>query len=158
MFLTVRSPRSWKSSARFSICDIDAVAQDVVAVDDDVAEIDADAELQPPPRLYVGVALGNPGLDRIGAIDGVHDAGELGQQPVACRIDDAATMTGNLGRKHRLPVLSQTAHGAFLVLAHQSAVANDIRRQNGHQPALQTSLRRAQPQLSSACFRLSGPR
>ena len=113
-------------------CDIDAVAQDVVAVDDDVAEIDADAELQPPPRLHVGVALGNPGLDRIGAIDGIHDAGELGQQPVACRIDDAATMTGNLGRKHRLPVLFQAAHGAFLVLAHQSAVANDIRRENGH--------------------------
>jgi hypothetical protein len=67
-------------------------------------------------------------------------------------------MTGNLGRKDRLPVLFQTAHGAFLVLAHQSAVANDIRRENGHQPALHTSFRRAHPQLSNARSRLSGPR
>lgn len=138
--------------------DIDAVAQDVVAVDDDVAEIDPDAELQPPPRLHVGVTLGNPGLDHIGAIDRIDDAGELGQQPIPCRVDDAATMAGNLGREHRLPMLFQTAHGAVLVLAHQSAVANDIRRENGHQPALHTSFRPAQPQLSSARLRLSEPR
>ena len=78
--------------------DVDAVAVDVVALDDDVAEIDADAEddaLGPPaaPALRRGHRL----LDRDGALDGVDDAGELDQHAVAHQLDDAAAMLGTIG-------------------------------------------------------------
>ena len=72
--------------------DIDAVAIDVVALDDDVAEIDADAELDarcPPARR---VALGHLALHVDRAAHRVDDAGELDQQAVASGFDDAAAM------------------------------------------------------------------
>ena len=52
-------------------------------VDDDVAEIDADAELHAARRLDRGVALGHRPLDGDRALDRVHDAGELGEDAVA---------------------------------------------------------------------------
>ena len=43
--------------------DIDPVAENVVALDDHVAEIDADAELDPPVLGNVGVAVAHLALD-----------------------------------------------------------------------------------------------
>ena len=77
--------------------DVDPVAVDVVVVDDDVAEIDADAELQPPLRLDVGVALGHPALHLDSKAHRVDDAGELDQHAVAGGLDDAAAVLGDLG-------------------------------------------------------------
>ena len=59
--------------------DIDAVAVDVVARDHDVAEVDADAELQAPLLGLVGVAPLQIVLDLGGAGNRVGDRGELGQ-------------------------------------------------------------------------------
>ena len=42
---------------------VHAVAPHVVAIDDDVAEVDADAELDPLLRRNVGIALGHAALD-----------------------------------------------------------------------------------------------
>ena len=50
--------------------DVDAVAEDVVALDDHVAEIDADAELDPARRRHVGVAPDHALLDLDRALDG----------------------------------------------------------------------------------------
>ena len=36
--------------------DVDAVAQQVLALGDHIAKVDADAELHPPPRGQIGVA------------------------------------------------------------------------------------------------------
>ena len=70
--------------------DIDAVAENVVALDEHVAEIDADAIEDALVFGRLGVALGHHFLDRDRAFDRGDDGGELDQEPVAGRLDDAA--------------------------------------------------------------------
>ena len=73
--------------------DIDPVTMNVVAVDDDVAKIDADAPFD--------TGLGRLGASAIAACHWdcathrVDDAGELDEQPVAGGLDDAAVMPGD---------------------------------------------------------------
>ena len=104
--------------------DIDAVAKDVVALDDDVAEVDADAEVDRPLRR--DVALAHRALDRDGAFDRVDGAAELDQRAVAHHLDDAAVARGDGGIEHLAPDLSQRGERAGLVLAHHAAVADDV--------------------------------
>ena len=47
--------------------DVDAVTEEVVALDDDVAEVDADAEFHPLALRQIGVAAMERPLDRHGA-------------------------------------------------------------------------------------------
>ncbi|MFO1055932.1 MAG: hypothetical protein U1E53_03080 [Dongiaceae bacterium] len=59
--------------------------EDVVAVDDDVADIDADAELDAAVGRHVDGAFRHADLDLGGAAHRVDDAGELHQHAVAGR-------------------------------------------------------------------------
>jgi hypothetical protein len=65
---------------------VDAVAEDVVAVDDDVAEIDADAEVDTALRRLGMVGHRRLPLGR--TLDGVDDTGELDEQAVAGGLHD----------------------------------------------------------------------
>src|SRR4029079_13085225 len=76
--------------------DVDAIAEDVVVVDDDVADVDADAKRDPLLWRHAGVAIRHPALYVDRATHRIDDAGELEQQPVACRLDDAAAVFRNL--------------------------------------------------------------
>ena len=75
--------------------DVDAVAIDVVVLDDHVAEIDADAQLDAVVRRDTGVALGHRLLHLDRAAHRIDDAGELDQQAVAGGLDDAAMVLGD---------------------------------------------------------------
>jgi hypothetical protein len=72
-------------------------------------------------------------LDR--AAHRVDDARELDEQPVARGLDDASLVLGDLAvdqlRTMRLEALERT----LLVDAHQPAVADDVRREDGAQLA-----------------------
>jgi hypothetical protein len=70
--------------------DVDAVAIEVVALDDHVAEIDADAQLDTAVSPDAGVALGHRLLHCDRAADRIDDAGKLYQQPVTGGLDDPA--------------------------------------------------------------------
>ena len=74
--------------------DVDAVAEQVVALDHHVAEIDADAEHDAPVGGRLGLALGDRLLDRDGAGDRVDHRAELDDRPVAHQLDDAALVLG----------------------------------------------------------------
>jgi hypothetical protein len=63
--------------------DVDAVAVDVLAVDDHVAEVDADAERKPVLGRQGGVALAQGLLDADSAGQRLDDAREVGQHAVA---------------------------------------------------------------------------
>ena len=78
--------------------DIDAVAVERAVLDDDVADIDADAQLQPPPGRHGRVLARQPLLDRKGGLDGGDDAGELHQQAVAGGVDQPAVAPGDCAR------------------------------------------------------------
>ena len=62
---------------------IHAVAEDVAAVDDDIADIDANAELDPPLLRHVGIPLEHAALDLDGTAQRIDHARELGQHTVA---------------------------------------------------------------------------
>jgi hypothetical protein len=63
--------------------DVDAVAEDVVVLDDDVSEIDADAEMDPLAVGQLRVAVNHPALHLDSATDRVDDALKLDQHAVA---------------------------------------------------------------------------
>jgi hypothetical protein len=116
--------------------DIDAVAKYVALVDDDVADIDANAEFDAALRRHIDVALGHVALDFDGAAYRIDDAGELDQQAVARGLDDAAAVLGDLGIDKLAPMRLQPGERLLLLGSHQPAVAGDIGRQNGRQASL----------------------
>src|SRR5262245_19932887 len=63
--------------------DINAITVEVLAVDDHVAEIDADAELDAHVGRFGRIALGHSALHLDGAAHGIDDAGKFHQHPVA---------------------------------------------------------------------------
>src|SRR5207248_3335467 len=74
---------------------IDAIAQQIAALSDHVAEIDADAEFHPPPRSQVGiVALERP-LNGDRGAHGLHGTRELRHHAVAGRCEDPSSMLLN---------------------------------------------------------------
>jgi hypothetical protein len=77
--------------------DVDAIAVDIVVVNDHIAKVDADPDLDAVPRLEAGIVLGDVPLDLDRAVDGVDDAGELDQGAIAGELDNAAAMIGDLG-------------------------------------------------------------
>lgn len=104
--------------------DIDAVAEDVVPLDDDVAEIDADPELD--RRAGCLVALAHRALDRNGALDRIDDAAKFDQCPIAHHLGDAAVAPGDGGIESLAPDPPQRRDRARLVGADHAAVAGDI--------------------------------
>ena len=111
--------------------DIDALAIAVLALDDHLAEIDPDPDLDPLILGNGGVAFRQPALQRHGAFHGVHDAAEFGQQPVAHQLEDVAVVAGNLGLEQFLASGTKALERAGLVALHQGGIAHDIGSENG---------------------------
>jgi hypothetical protein len=108
---------------------VDAVSEDVVVIEDDIADMNADAEFDPDILRYADVLFGHAVLDFIGTPGRVHYAGEFHQHAVAGGLDDAAAMRGDCGIDERLSERLELGERAFFVPAHQTAIAGDIRRQ-----------------------------
>ena len=75
-------------------------------------------------------------LDSHGGADGLHSAGVFYENSVSGRLDDAAMILGDVGIDDLTPDGFNSAKRSALVLAHQPAVANHIRHQDGGEPAL----------------------
>ena len=105
---------------------VDAIAGDVGAINDDVAEVDTNPELEAlygRPRLIVWPH--RPLHINCATERGVR-AGELEQHPVARGLDDPAAMLGNLRIDYALTNLSQTSERAGVVPFHVPAEADHI--------------------------------
>jgi hypothetical protein len=105
---------------------IDAVAKDVVALDDDVAEIDANAKPDAALVGYIGLAVNHPALHLGRTAHRVDDTRKFCEQSVAGMFDRAATVLRDL----RVYQLVQMRPDAFvrarLVSAHQARIARHI--------------------------------
>src|ERR1700682_933463 len=77
--------------------DIYTVPEDIVVVDDYVAEVNADAEFDPDILRHVGVLRGHATLDFNGTAHRIDGAGKLYQHAVASGLDDAASVGGYSG-------------------------------------------------------------
>ncbi len=113
--------------------DIDAVAENIVVVEDDVADMDADAKLDPELGRHVDIPLRHRALHFHRTARRIDGAGELDQHAVAGGLDDAAVMRGDAGIDQGLPEHLQLGQRALLVTAHQPAIAGDVSRQHRRQ-------------------------
>jgi len=75
---------------------VDAVAENVVTIDDDVAFVHADAQDEPTILGLGLVATSHCALQFHRELDGVDHARELDQQAVSGRLDQPAAMLGDL--------------------------------------------------------------
>jgi hypothetical protein len=78
-------------------CYVHVVAENIASIDDDVADVDANPELDALRIRHLGVALGHSTLNIKSAAGCVHYAAKLSQQPIAGVLDDTAAVFGNLG-------------------------------------------------------------
>ena len=106
--------------------DVDAVAKNIVLLDDHVAQIDADAELDPSRRRHIGIAPRHPALDLGGARHRVYDAVELHQHAIAGRLDDAAAVLGYGGINELKAVGLEACKRPRLVDLHQPAITDHV--------------------------------
>jgi len=115
--------------------DVDAVAENVAVVEDDISDVNTDAKFNSDVLRNVSVLSGHSALDFGGAPRRVYGAGEFDQHAVAGGLDDAASMLGDRRIEKRLPQCLELRERAFLVTTHQTAVAGNIRRQHSRQPS-----------------------
>jgi len=113
--------------------DVDAFAEDVVAVMRDVADIDAEPEHDTARRSHVAVARRHLPLHRDRALDRVHGRGELDQQAVAGGLDDTAAVARDRGVDQLAAMGTQRRLRAGLVDPDHAAVAGDVRREDGRE-------------------------
>ena len=119
--------------------DVDAIAEDVVVLEDHVAEVDADAELDPARRRHIRVAPRHPALDLDRTLHRVGDALKLDQEAVAGGLDDPAAVLGDRRVDQLEPVGPQARKRAGLVGLHQPAVADHVGGEDRGEPAFDTA-------------------
>ena len=106
--------------------DVYAVAVEIIAIHQHVAEVDADARDD---------ALMPGHLDRDGAAHRVQDTGELQQRAVADQLEDAPTMSGDRGVEGLGPETLQRGQRPGLVLRDHAGLSHDISREDRRKPA-----------------------
>ena len=117
--------------------DVDAVAKDILALDDDVADIDPDPELDRIGFGATGIVLPKLSLNFDRAGDSVHGAREFHQRAVAHKLDDTAGMGGNRRVDQLTPQGIQTGKSPGLVDTHEARVTDHVGRQDCCEPPLE---------------------
>ena len=107
--------------------DIDAIAhQIVVALLDDVAQVDADAELDASVRRNAGVALYQALLHFDRAAHCIDNAAELDDAAVAGAFDGTAVMSGDSRVDEVAAQTAKARKGSLLVGACKPRIADDV--------------------------------
>ena len=112
--------------------DVDAIAHEIaVGLLDDVAEMNADPELDALVRRDSPVALGHAVLNFDGAAHGVDHAAKLDKRAVPSSLDDAAVVRGDGGVDQVAAQPPEARKGAVLVGVGETAVTDNISGQDG---------------------------
>src|SRR5450755_5166212 len=96
-------------------CNIDPITIDVIFVDDNITDVDANAKLDPLDLRYIDILFGHAALNFDGTSHGVDHAGELNESAVPGILDDASAMISDFGIKKRLSKSFQLRQRAFFV-------------------------------------------
>jgi hypothetical protein len=111
----------------FDTCrNVHAVAKDIVAFDDNVADVHANAEANSLVVRYTFVALDNTLLCGDGALDSGDDGRELKQQPIAHGLDDAAAMLVDQRIDKFGSMRAKSGKGGSFVRPHEARITDDI--------------------------------
>jgi hypothetical protein len=136
---------AWLCDALKAGRNVNAVAIDVIVVEDDVADVNADAKLDPSLPGHIDIFDGDPPLDLHRAARRIDGTGELHQHTVASRFHDATAMQCDRGVHQRLPEGLKLGQRPFLVPAHQKAITGNICRQNRRQSPFHSFLSQERP-------------
>ena len=117
-------------------CNIDPVTKDIVFFDNNITDVNADAEFDLLVLRHVDILFGHAALNFVGTSDGVDHAGELGNSAVPGILDNTSVMLSDFGIENRSSKRFQLRQRAFFVDPYQAARARDIRRQNSRQSPL----------------------
>ena len=109
---------------------IHAVAEDILVVDYDFADVDAGTEHNTLIVRRAGIARKDFLLHRDGTGDSIDNAGKFDQQPVAGRFDDTSAISGNRRIDLVLARGLERPQRTNLVGAHQAAVADNVHGQD----------------------------
>jgi hypothetical protein len=123
--------------------DVNTVAVEIVSLDDHVAEIDADAQLDAALRRDTRVPLGHHLLHLDRAAHRIDNAGKFHQQAVAGGLDDAAAVLVDQRIDQFSSVALESGERSFLINAHQPRISDDIGAEDRRQPPLYPSLRQS---------------
>ena len=119
-------------------CDVDTVPENVVALDQDVSEIDPDPEEQPAIKGHPFVPLSHHGLHRDRTLDRIDHRRKFKQHPVPRALHEASPVLLHEGIGN-LAVFAESAGRADLVEPHEARVARNFSRDYGGEPASDTS-------------------
>jgi len=103
--------------------DVDAVAINIAAIGDDVAEINPDAKAQTALLGQIQIAVGHCALNFAGTAHRVDDAGEFRQHAVAGGLDDPTVVLGDLRLDQFAQICLYAFVGASLIGTHQARIA-----------------------------------
>ena len=78
-------------------CDVDPIAEDVVLVENDITDVNADPKLNSGVLRDVGVLLNHASLNFNGTAHRIYCAGKLDEHSVASRFNDTTPMSGYCG-------------------------------------------------------------
>jgi hypothetical protein len=115
--------------------DVDAVAVDVTAFGDHIAEIDTDPEDDPLLLGDVGIAVEHRPLHLDSAADSIDNAGKFDEHSVAGSLYDPAVVLFDLWIDELAAMCLETLECPFLVRAHQPRITHDIGGENRRKTA-----------------------
>jgi len=107
-------------------CYIDTVAKNIVTIDDDVTDIDANAKLDAFLSRDIGIAFNHTALDVDGAAHRVDNASMLDEHAVTGGLDDTTPVFPDFRIDEFFAVPLELAQRTFLINAHQPAVTGNI--------------------------------
>jgi hypothetical protein len=105
--------------------DVDPVAEQVLAVDHDIADMHANAELHLLIFNTADIIGRDRRLNRDRTLHGIDRAGEVGDDAVACSVEDAPAVRRDQSIDDRAARL-QPGERANFVARHQTAVAGNV--------------------------------
>ena len=109
---------------------VDAVAEDVSFINDDIADVNADAKLDTAIFGNCGITLSHGTLDFHGATGCVDRTRKFDQSTVARCLDHTTTVFCDLGIDQFSAPSLKGCESTFLVDAHQAAIARNIGRKD----------------------------
>ena len=133
---------------------IHAIAVNIVINDDDVAEVYAKPKFDPFINTNPNVSVAHAALHFNGTSYRVNHGREIDQHAVPRRLDNSASMFFDFRIDQRLPMRLQLSKRAFLVHAHEAAVAGYVRSQNCCKPAFHEAPPTVQLSLTSPSERI----
>src|SRR5262245_52277402 len=102
--------------------DVHAISVKVVAIDDQVAQVQAHAEHERSIRRSIAVGLGHGLLELDSGAQRINGATKLDQSPVARQLDQSPAVFRQYWIEAFRTVLAQARERAALVAAHQPGV------------------------------------